>query len=232
MRLTQLRQRLRDHGALPCHEHRVLRLWSQALSQDSGRRKPQDFLPLGVRAELAARLSAASVLPSRLARRLAHDEFEVASPLLGSGPLSQDDLISVATSGVFVSPMPRKNANSAAATITAAAITARGTYCKAGIKNNKDSSTKPMEKITAQPERAPAYNIKAERENDVLVGKLPDKAEASLDRPCPNNSVLSSQRRPSRWHSMRALEAVSRKLTKAITIAGSHNWLSTSQPGH
>ena len=52
MRLTQLRQRLRDHGALPCHEHRVLRLWSQALSQDSPRRKAQDFLPLSVRTEL------------------------------------------------------------------------------------------------------------------------------------------------------------------------------------
>jgi len=54
MRIDQIRQRLRAHGALPCHEHRVLRLWSNALSQDSGRRKPQDFLPLGVRAELAA----------------------------------------------------------------------------------------------------------------------------------------------------------------------------------
>jgi 23S rRNA (adenine2503-C2)-methyltransferase len=32
----------------------VLRLWSQALAQDSGRRKPQDFLPLGVRGALPA----------------------------------------------------------------------------------------------------------------------------------------------------------------------------------
>ena len=39
---------------MPCHEHRVLRLWSNALSQGSGKRKPQDFLPLGVRAELPA----------------------------------------------------------------------------------------------------------------------------------------------------------------------------------
>ncbi len=52
-----------------------------------------------VRAELAGRLSAASVLPSRLARRLAHDEIEVASPLLVSAALSQADLISVATVG-------------------------------------------------------------------------------------------------------------------------------------
>lgn len=52
-----------------------------------------------VRAELAERLSAASVLPSRLARRLAHDDIEIATPLLGSAALSQEDLISVAAVG-------------------------------------------------------------------------------------------------------------------------------------
>ena len=52
--LHDVRHRLRAHGALPCHEHRVLRLWSNALSQNSGKRKPRDFLPLGVRAELSA----------------------------------------------------------------------------------------------------------------------------------------------------------------------------------
>ncbi len=54
MQIDHLRHRLRAHGALPCHEHRVLRLWSNALPQGSGKRKPQDFLPLGVRAELPA----------------------------------------------------------------------------------------------------------------------------------------------------------------------------------
>jgi 23S rRNA (adenine2503-C2)-methyltransferase len=54
MRLETLRQRLRAHGALPCHEYRVLRLWSCALSQESGKRKPEDFLPASVRAELPA----------------------------------------------------------------------------------------------------------------------------------------------------------------------------------
>jgi len=52
--IDHLRHRLRAHGALPCHEYRVLRLWSQDLPQGSGKRKPQDFLPLGVRAELPA----------------------------------------------------------------------------------------------------------------------------------------------------------------------------------
>ena len=52
MRIHTLRQRLRDLGAKPIHEQRVLRLWSQALPQDSGRRQLQDFLPQEVRAAL------------------------------------------------------------------------------------------------------------------------------------------------------------------------------------
>lgn len=54
MRIEHIRQQLRAHGAKPCHEQRVLRLWSQALPQDSGRRRPEDFLPLEVRAVLPA----------------------------------------------------------------------------------------------------------------------------------------------------------------------------------
>jgi uncharacterized protein (DUF2336 family) len=49
-----------------------------------------------VRAELAARLSNASVLPSRLTRRLVRDDIEVAAPLLGARALSQAELIEVA----------------------------------------------------------------------------------------------------------------------------------------
>jgi 23S rRNA (adenine2503-C2)-methyltransferase len=54
MRIDTLRQRLRAHGALPCHEHRVLRLWANALPQESGKRKVEDFLPASVRDELPA----------------------------------------------------------------------------------------------------------------------------------------------------------------------------------
>ena len=54
MRIETIRQRLREHGALPCHEHRVLRLWANALPQASGKRKPEDFLPGRVRALLPA----------------------------------------------------------------------------------------------------------------------------------------------------------------------------------
>ena len=54
MRIHDLRERLRAHGALPGHAHRVLRLWANALPQASGRRKPEDFLPLRVREALPA----------------------------------------------------------------------------------------------------------------------------------------------------------------------------------
>jgi 23S rRNA (adenine2503-C2)-methyltransferase len=44
-RIETLRQRLRALGANARHEHRVLRLWSQALPQDSGPRRVEHFLP-------------------------------------------------------------------------------------------------------------------------------------------------------------------------------------------
>ena len=50
MRIETLRQRLRALGTRPVHEQRVLRLWSQALPQDSGRRKTEDFMPARLRA--------------------------------------------------------------------------------------------------------------------------------------------------------------------------------------
>ena len=52
MRIEQLRQRLRDLGAKPCHEQRVLRAWSQVKSMDTRRRLAEDFLPLDLRAAL------------------------------------------------------------------------------------------------------------------------------------------------------------------------------------
>lgn len=54
MQIESIRQRLRAHGALPCHEQRVLRHWAMGLSHESGRRRPADFLPKRVRAMLPA----------------------------------------------------------------------------------------------------------------------------------------------------------------------------------
>jgi 23S rRNA (adenine2503-C2)-methyltransferase len=52
MRIETLRERLRALGAGPRHEHRVLRLWSQALPQDTGPRRLQDFMPHALLAQL------------------------------------------------------------------------------------------------------------------------------------------------------------------------------------
>ena len=52
MQILEVRQRLRAAGAGPSHEQRVLRLWSQALPQDSGKRRPADFLPASLLAAL------------------------------------------------------------------------------------------------------------------------------------------------------------------------------------
>ncbi|WP_280154214.1 RNA methyltransferase [Piscinibacter sp. XHJ-5] len=49
MQIESIRTRLREQGAKPCHEQRVLRLWAYGLPQDSGKRRPEDFLPLDVR---------------------------------------------------------------------------------------------------------------------------------------------------------------------------------------
>ncbi|GAB3758949.1 RNA methyltransferase [Ramlibacter monticola] len=54
MDLETLRLRLRAAGAGPTHERRILRLWSNALPMDSGKRRIEDFLPAGLRAELPA----------------------------------------------------------------------------------------------------------------------------------------------------------------------------------
>ncbi len=52
MRIETLRHRLRALGARPVHEERVLRLWTQAKAQDSGRRRVEDFMPQTLREAL------------------------------------------------------------------------------------------------------------------------------------------------------------------------------------
>jgi 23S rRNA (adenine2503-C2)-methyltransferase len=54
MRIEDLRQRLQAAGAGPSHERRLLRLWSNALPQDSGKRRPENFLPQSLRNALPA----------------------------------------------------------------------------------------------------------------------------------------------------------------------------------
>ena len=73
MRITTLRQRLRSLGAKPCHEDRVLRQWSQALSFEGGRSRPEDFLPLAVRQQMPALVADLAGL-ARLRSRHAGDD--------------------------------------------------------------------------------------------------------------------------------------------------------------
>ncbi|MBU0751378.1 MAG: RNA methyltransferase [Gammaproteobacteria bacterium] len=54
MRIEHLRQRLRELGAKPCHEQRVLRAWAHALPLASGRVAAEEFLPLPLRTALPA----------------------------------------------------------------------------------------------------------------------------------------------------------------------------------
>ncbi|MFZ1900982.1 MAG: RNA methyltransferase, partial [Azonexus sp.] len=56
MHIEQLRQTLRAHAALPCHEERVLRAWAGAKPLASGarRHRPEDYLPLKLREMLPA----------------------------------------------------------------------------------------------------------------------------------------------------------------------------------
>ncbi len=50
--VSDIRAHLRALGANPKHEHRVLRLWSQALPQTQGRRPLDSFMPAAVREAL------------------------------------------------------------------------------------------------------------------------------------------------------------------------------------
>ncbi len=54
MRLSHLRQRLRDLGCKPCHEDRLLRGWSQVCSYDRKHSPAETFFPLALRNELTA----------------------------------------------------------------------------------------------------------------------------------------------------------------------------------
>ena len=71
MRIAELRDQLRQLGANPAHEDRVLRHWVQAKPQDATKRKPVDFLPKPlyealprISEELAGLVSLRSVHPA------------------------------------------------------------------------------------------------------------------------------------------------------------------------
>ncbi len=81
MRIEQLRQTLRSHGALACHEERVLRAWTAALPLASGarRQRAEDYLPRLVRESLPALEGELSALAGV---RSAHDGEDGSERLL------------------------------------------------------------------------------------------------------------------------------------------------------
>jgi 23S rRNA (adenine2503-C2)-methyltransferase len=112
MRIESLRERLSALGANPRHTQRVMRLWSQALPQRSGRRELEHFLPSAlvgempaIERELAALATLASEHPgedgsSRLLVKLGDGQM-VESVLLPRGGLCVSTQVGCAVGCVF-----------------------------------------------------------------------------------------------------------------------------------
>ncbi len=73
MLIEHVRQRLRHHGAKPCHEQVVLQGWTHGLPLDSGRRRPEAFLPAQLRAGLPALSAELAALASVRSEHVAAD---------------------------------------------------------------------------------------------------------------------------------------------------------------
>ncbi len=112
MRITHLRQRLRDLGAKPCHEDRLLRGWSQVSSYDRKHSPAETFFPLALRNELPAieaelnglaRLRSEHPADQGIARLLVelHDGQMVESVLLPRGGLCISTQVGCAVGCVF-----------------------------------------------------------------------------------------------------------------------------------
>ena len=112
MRISQLRERLRDLGAKPCHEDRLLRGWSQVSSYDRKGSPAATFFPAALRRELPAieaeleglaRLKSEHPAGDGVARLLVelHDGQMVESVLLPRGGLCVSTQVGCAVGCVF-----------------------------------------------------------------------------------------------------------------------------------
>ncbi len=112
LRISHLRQRLRDLGAKPCHEDRLLRGWSQVCSYDRKHSPAATFFPLALRNELPAieaelhglaRLRSEYLVEDEVARLLVelHDGQTVESVLLPRGGLCVSTQVGCAVACVF-----------------------------------------------------------------------------------------------------------------------------------
>lgn len=101
MQIEIIRQRLKQLGALPLHEQRVLRDWLQVRPHDQGRRRPVDFLPKALRdalPEIDAELGALVRLVSSHAT-----DGEAARLLVGLGDGQMVESVLLPRGGVCVS---------------------------------------------------------------------------------------------------------------------------------
>ncbi len=112
MRIAQLRLRLRDLGAKPCHEDRLLRGWCQVNSYDRKGSPAETFFPLALRNELPAieaelnglaHLRSEYLATEGVARLLVelHDGQMVESVLLPRGGLCVSTQVGCAVGCVF-----------------------------------------------------------------------------------------------------------------------------------
>ena len=93
MRIQTLRERLRALGANPRHQQRVLRLWSQALPQTSGRRELGHFLPARLVAELPAIASELAALATLASEHPGEDGSSRLLVKLGDGQMVESVLL-------------------------------------------------------------------------------------------------------------------------------------------
>ena len=84
---------LRAFGANPNHEQRVLRLWSQALPQTSGRRQLRHFLPAPLVAELPAISAELAAMAAVQSEHPAEDGSAHLLVELGDGQLVESVLL-------------------------------------------------------------------------------------------------------------------------------------------
>src|SRR6476646_10093591 len=91
--LSDVRDRLRALGAGPSHERRVLRLWANALSQDSGPRPIEQFLPKTLREGLPALEAELDELARIASRHPAQDGSERLLVALGDGQACESVLL-------------------------------------------------------------------------------------------------------------------------------------------
>ena len=99
MRIAQLRQCLRDLGAKPCHEDRLLRCWSQVCSYDKKHSPAEGFFPLALRnalPDIEARLNGLAHLHSEYSANGHKNHDRSPSPIL---PLNAGQGANVALRG-------------------------------------------------------------------------------------------------------------------------------------